>query len=931
MFLARLFCATLAAIWLATGAIAQSAEDTPPAPGLPTPSAEDTPPAPDLPTPSAEYTPPAPGLPTPSAEDSPPAPGLPTPSEIIEAVDTALRLLRAGDTAGANDALTQANDTTFDAEYPPLAKHYPNLGQAIYAYETGDWREVLRYAASVATALSADGFADHPYRVHASVLHGAALANLERDSEAEVLLRRAVNEARAIPAMKHAYGLGLYHLTLLASNLNRADYPALSDEFLTQWSSDWPVGRAAALILLYRDIDSDHKTDKNLGRAIRRARNLVLAVESDASLPPRRLAGFRGYLGLLLAQNGDYDTARDYLEQEYAFYRANGVVDADLHTNIIYLAQVIRYGDTVAEAYQFLDDEVQLARQNGTPPYYIARFLSDQADMAEVIADTDEAQRLLRDAYATVRSVERANHWLAERLRARIALDHPGMAGFAFAPELGAFDAVDFALTPGGEDTLRLFLEGNYQALDAVLTNLEQAGGSDAVTLMINRALYHALVGAHDESIATLHQARRTARTTLGGAIAPNAAIFDLIEATAKIWGTGHNPDSAQGAFDRLRPRSASLGREERSLYHALLAFYHFRKDSYPPMRRELNTWYADYDPRDATGIWDIFAATVVMEMFFGQMDEAVNLALFNDTFQAMARFENLSLARDYLRLVKVINARNGLMNDEALVELGTLTASIGAAVPRGHSLAFSTQFGLASAYQTRENYEESLKWLRLCVVSMRATPYHRLDEIAFMLSRQAAMQSWLGRNEEALSLAQEAYGLIDPAKDRPDMIGEVHQTLANALWRRTGRPELAVDFIDGVLANPQVFSRFKPDDRMSLLNLKAQAQANFAALPDVLATLDRAEAELQTVTEDRRNEVSSIWWNRANAYYWNDAPAEGYAAMIKSNDLYLEWIGAIRAEGGGQGVLQTAYRARAEWEAAIGWDYAQRLPADLP
>ncbi|MCJ7874891.1 hypothetical protein [Phaeobacter sp. J2-8] len=863
------------------------------------------------------------------AGDVPPEPGLPTPNEVLADVDKGIKLAQQGDMTAAYEILDRVNQITYEHDYPGLSKHYPNLGLAYYNYEQRDWSEVLRFSASVATGLSSDGFPDHPYRIAASALQGAALRMQVRLPEAEIILRNAVAESRGRPELAGIHGLAFYHLGMAVTDLDRDDRDKITSAFLNEWSSDWLVSLEEALILNYRDIVNDKRRQGDMPRAIRRTRNLVAATAAAEDIDLRRVAGFRGYLGVLMAESGEWDTALGYLQQEYDYYRDVGITGTDLNENILYLGQVLRYGRDPQEGYQFFENEIALARQTGAEPVYIARFLTQQAHIAKFLEDIDDAQRLYREAYAEVRSVDRANHWVARGVRKYIDLDHPGMKDFAFASELGAIDAVQFDLAPDGADVLRLFFEGNYLALDAVLARFEDEGRSETIEYQLNRALYLAVIGKYHESLTLLDRARRTARTTNGGGVAANALIFDQIEVIAKVWGTGHEPETAQGALDRMRARLPNMTDGERSLYHALLAFKHFRLSHYAEMQAILEIWFAEYGRTRTTGIWDIYAATVIMEMSFGNMDEALNEALLADTLSALKTYPTMTLARDYLRLVKVLNSRKGIFSDEAMVELGTLVASIGGSVPRDHSMLAATQFGLANAHGWRGNREESLHWLRETAATLRASPYFREDVNSFLLARQSRMLRELGRVDEAHSIAQEALKAIDPRTARLDLIGEIYQNTALALKDRTNNDHKVVAFLDTVLDDPEVFARFTPMDQVGLLRIKADSLANYAELSEILATLDRAALVMEDSDLDWRLQQSSLYWSRAIANYWNDATGEGLLDMMYSNDIYVEWLASIRASSGAEGVDPDGFRLRADWEALIGWDYAQTLPPD--
>ena len=136
-------------------------------------------------------------------------------------------------------------------------------------------------------------------------------------------------------------------------------------------------------------------------------------------------------------------------------------------------------------------------------------------------------------------------------------------------------------------------------------------------------------------------------------------------------------------------------------------------------------------------------------------------------------------------------------------------------------------------------------------------------------------------------------------------------------MWWRTDSPEKAAEFIDGVLGDPAILARLEPLDRVILLRIKADAQANYSDLPDVLATLDRAEAQIDDDPAiDWRREQSFTRQSRAIANYWNGALAPGFAAIVESNDIYTDWLLSIRLAEGAQDVDPGGYRDRAIWEA---------------
>lgn len=867
-------------------------------------------------------------------DDTPPNEGLPRPSEVMATVDEALATLRSGDSDAAYEKLYEINGITYANDYPPLSKHYPNLGLAYYYLDLEDWDDVLFFAASVATGLTADGLNDHDNRLRASILQGAALHGLGRDHEAEIVLRNAVDLARDRPSLVPEYGLGLHALARVATLLNLPDEASLRDVFLNGYETRWLVAMDDAVHISFFDIEQRLDHGEPAANLLGPMERLVRMAEVVPQIEPVQRVFYKGYYANLLALTGDYEAALPYLQEQRDFYLEGEYTGNDVWTCVRRLGAVISFVIGPEEAYEHFRVELAYARENGANVFNLALYQRELGHLAGRLDDPDLAQQHYRDAYAEARREFRVNSELVQHLRQYIQLDHPGMTGFDFAPELGALEAVNFDLSQDGADVLRLFFEGNYVALGALLDRAAEQGEGESVTYLINRALYYAVTSRYEESLASLDLARRTARTTTTSRVPANALIFDVVEALARVWGTGHEPESAAGVLSRMRARLPGMSDSERALYYALEGFRHYRMSNYTEMRNVLAVWFDHYRPGSVEGVWDIYVANMVLEMAIGQVEESVNAPLIEDTLAALDAYPSLSLSRDYLRLVRVLNSKDGYLQEETLEELGTLVKSIGAGVPDTHPMISATQFALANAYEWREEYEQALHWLRETAETMRASRYARSDVVAFLMSRQSATLRLLGRVDEAHALATDAMAMIDPRTVRRDLIGVFYQNYAAALVERSSNYRGAVAALDAVLKDPVVFRRMEPFDRVALLRVKADNLSEYAELDDVLATLDEARAviEAEEGVNDWRLDRSAISWSRAIANYKNNRHEHAFRDMVHSNDRYNEWLMSLPAGSAGQGEISPdVQRARVVWEAAIGWSYAETIPPDIP
>ena len=851
----------------------------------------------------------------------------PSEADILAWADAGYAAAKAEDWDQAYALLARANDATYGAEhYSTLVHHYPNLAFARYYYLREEWDDLARFATSVASALDAPEHVSHPYRIEASTLAAIALYEQGHRSEAEVQLRRALVDSANRQDTYDSGQLAFYYLALVATQLDSADAGELLSRFFDSWNPQGPVTNQQAVHLVYFNLDLQRRKGVSAEALLPESEELLSLSERLEGVNDLHKSHYRGHHALLLSNAGRHAEALPILRERHAFLQGRDKFDNDYYANALRLAGALSHEEGLEAAYAQLQQDLTLGRANGIGDAAVAGLLYNMGRAKNYLGEDVLSQQHLRDAYQEARKSLRENDSFVQRIRREIRLEDPGMEGFAFAVELGALDQVDFVLNADGSDVLRLFFEGHHAAIGPLLDRAALRDGADPSAVALNRALYAAFTGRVDQVVEAVDEGR----AVVGGAVAPDAALFQVAELIARVWGSADDPDSAELPLLNLRGRLEDLPPDQASAVAALWAFRHSQAGQQVQTRLALRNWFKRYEARDparALTVWDFYAAGIALEMVFADGRPEQGEQLYAETLVALEAYPDLRLAKDYVQLAYLLNAPNALFDDDALAQLGRLILSISEKVPEDSSMVAAAQFSMGNALGWRGQHEEALEWMRRATKSWRKHPNHRRDTLAFLMAAQVDLLLWMGRNSEAAGLAREAYDIINVRRHRPDLAAGVIVTYANAIWSRSENPQRGVDILEPHLADAVFMEALSPADKIKLLTQQAMMAGNAGhkELSDQLFA--EALAAIPEDETDWRATRSRIQLNRAIDLYRGGELAWAYQQMTQSNAVYQDWRNDIMTGEGGAQIDAANLRARAEWAALIGWDYAQSLP----
>lgn len=854
-----------------------------------------------------------------------------TEDEVYDIADHGLDLAEEGDYDAAYAALAEANAATLAHDYPLLTTHYPNLAFARYHYIRENWSEVQRFASSVASVLDKPGTENHPYRIEATILQGIALYETDRTGEAEVLLRGARADSADDPEMIDLNELAHYFLALAATRNEAGDQSDLRESFMARYTGDMLVTDAQMLYLLYLSLNAVSEDDEDPQALTEQSQLLVDLADTVEGVDEGYRTFYRAYHARLLYRAQRFDEALPYLRERQAYLEGTDNIGLDFAINTLRLANTLARTDGIAEATEFLapmPDRMRASRW--TPDYMLADVLTQLGLFARWQDDEPLAQDYFRQAYATARKSARATTDRVVTIAGLIDRDDPGMAAFAFAPELGVTGGADFTLSASGQDAIRMFMDGNYVALEQTLDAFARAGKDQSPEYLLNLAIYKALVGAYDESQDALAEARRKARTSLGSNIPANDPIFDLIDLIAKAWGTNHLSDRVGDPVARLKAREDSLPPDVKSLYLALAANAKYQSGQLAGLKADVERWMA-LQPADRSVPLSLFgewATAIMAEMIFTFVSPEEGDAWAADALARLDQEDGLSLIRDTLQFTRVYNSPRLNSTDQAASEMGGLSGAIADQVPGNHSMIAATQYNTANAFAVRGQLDTALRWMQAATDTWRSHPFHRKDTLAFLVAQQANLLMNTGDSNLAATLAREAYDMIDPLQDRSDLAAGIITTLAYALRTRNDDASMGGEILKRHVDDAAFVRRLAPMDLVRLRVAYADMLANYAPIEEVLAQLDLAtQAVPQDDGLDWRQDTSQIIMTRAIALYWEERNAEAWADVTRSNDIRNAWRRDVIADGEGEDLNAVDVKNRAVWEALIGWDFAATLP----
>lgn len=862
-----------------------------------------------------------------------------TKDEIFELCDAGLDLAEAGEMDAAFALIGRANDYTHEAEFDLLTEFYPALAFARYYYIKEDWSEMQRFAAATASVLDRDETNDHPYRIEATVLQGVALFESGRTSEAEVVLRGAMQDSNDNDEIIDLNELAHYFLARAATVNTSTDASGLREGFMARFSGDYLVTQSQALFLMYMSLNAAVSAGEPPEQLITQSEQLLELVDQTDGIEPVYRSFYRGNHGKMLYEAKRFREARVFFEERRAYLTSVNNIGSDYAVNETRLGSAIANTDGIDAARASMLAAVDLLRENGTvSDWALSDLLGQIAFTYRWQKNEAKTQEYFRAAYLELRKARRVTDKKVKFYADLIDPDDPGMAGFALAAELGAIDTASFALTSGGENAIRMFLEGNYAGLERLLAAYAKDGkdGKDETPdYLVNLAIYKAMLGAYDESQSALNDARRIARTSLGNAIPANAPIFDLIDLISKTWGTTHLADKVGGAIARLQARETTLPQGQLSLYLALRVMAKFQSGEDAGIRADIRRWMEAQPAERSTppDILEQWAYALMGEVIYTYMgpEEGEEWTSRMTGWIEMDHQFDLSLVRDTMRFSYLLSSPTLYSADGALSEMSGLASVILDQMPRDHGIAAATQFNLANAFWSRNRFQEALTWMQAATDSWRANPYHRKDTLAYLISRQANLMLQDNQADVAATLAREAYDMIDLFEARADLAAGVVMTYAYALRMRNDNAEMGGAILKKHIEDAAFMKRLPPRDAIYMHQTYADMLANYAELPVVLEQLDLAEAALPDDNLDWRRDLSQIAMTRAIAIYWNKDYPDAWAAMTRANDIRSEWQRDTIRAGDGDDINAVEAHNRAAWEAIIGWDYAQSLPPDPP
>lgn len=854
---------------------------------------------------------------------------------VLAEVEAGLAMIEAGDMKAAYARLYAANEAAQDHRFSPLSVFYPNAALAVWFHDQGKFAEALRFASTAVTGFEANGLSDHPARVMAGAVQGVALMHLRRFQEATPALRRLVESTRNRTDVVPWHGLAQYALARSVTALGTPDQAELRAAFLSGYRPDWRVDFADALHIRYFQVAgevSQARADRrDTGAFLEKSAALLrLAEQNAARVPQAQRMFYVGFHGNFLALVGRHREARGFLRRHHDFMRQAGLRNADVWENARRLTTSLFVTEGPQIAYDFLTAELAYARAQGASAEAQALYLRELGHLSTHLGDPARAQQHFRAAYATARKVVSATSSLAQHLRGFIAVDAPGFQEFEFANELQYRPPPPMRADGGG--TLEWFLKGDYAALNTMFQQMDPQVQVDPALAYLNLALFHALVGAPERMQDALEMAHAAALRG-GSVVSPDSATFDLINALGFGFGSEHAPERAANSVNALRKRADQLSESENLMRLALSVQIASQLADPGAMKHFLRQWQAAPRARSPQGSWDIFANLLGLEMAYGNLDPKALTPIAEATLAAMGPADNYALARAFHRLSWHVLRETDTLSQDTLAERALTEQALRRGLPPGHSVLSAAQMAMATTYLNRGEPGSAVEWMARAISTLRASPYHNRDRLAYLLARQARAMMTLGDVAQAASLSEEALAMIDSRTEGRGYLGELLLVRVNALWAVTERAESVVAFLEDWLSRPGLLSQVRPEERVDLLSYQAVALSQMArTLADVdvaLAGFERAREAMQMRHWDWRSKRAQLDLDQARLQYRAGRLPEAWNDVRRATDTYVNW--AADLSGSVPAAARRALQQRANWEAAIGWELAQSLPGAAP
>lgn len=846
-----------------------------------------------------------------------PAQEAPNADDILSGVTAGLKLLEAGRFEAAFDQLNQINEQAQDHQPGALATFYPNAALALYFHDVGRWDAALQFSDAAIAGLSAHGLGTHRARIMASVVQGAALFRLGRHDQAETRLRAVVDETARQAALADLHGMALHYLARTVSRLGGSDAAALRRAFLDGLSPRWRVQPRDVVQVRYLQLQDAFDRMRDATPLVPRARALVAEAGGAAGLSEAQRMFYTGFLGRVLLRAGQPADAEHHLRAHHDFLRAREAKNRDAWDTARALGEAMVATQGAQAGYDFLLRELDFAQRNAAPVEALALYHRDLGRIAKGAGDGALAQVQFRAAYALARSRVGATEPLATHLRGFLRADDPAVAGYALRHEIPD-PAFQLTLRADAAHVLHLFLGGRFVALHDHYRTARPDAARDPALFHINRALFHALTGHPEAMLRDLQSARRAAER--GSALHPRAPVFDIVHALGFIWGTEHAPEQAGPALTRLA-QTGQAGTVQ-LLADALALYMAGLQADKRGVHDGLRQWISHPQAQAPNGPWEVFANTLALEMAYGNMAPSRLAPIRRATGAAMGASDGYTLARALDRMAQSVLAQSDSYSDAQLAERVVLERQISDMLPPGHPVLASARFALANAYLERGEAQHAAAWSDRAIATLRATPYHDADRLAYLLARHGRILLALGEDNAALSQTTAALALVpEDANMTGTYLGEVLLAHSETLWHRTRNARKLRDFLSPWVTRDAVMTRLLPEARADLLIQSAFAGARLGG--EAEAAFARADGAMSSPTWDwrpKRSRLANIW---AEHRYRRGDLRGAWDKARQATDLLVDWL----EDGAGVSRVQKdRMRHRAVREAGIGWALAETL-----
>lgn len=856
-------------------------------------------------------------------------------------LDQAEQKMAEGDMDAAWELIAEANNHTYkyDAEFDGMLEQFlPNFAFARYYREKRDFEQVIDFAGPVAAGLDVPAYRDRPERIEATMLFGEALSESGQLVAAEPILRRAVRESMGRADLTRVHARAVFALAENLSRLDRSDAWLYRREAFSVFDQGGPIEDFEIAYLRYIDLRERREVGADKGELAQEGFDFW-DYAKDADLGEVDRTFYASFVGMLLAEGGFLEESLEMNAVRQAFLEQDGPLDNRYLVNGQRRSATLISLGRYDEAITSLQNLIRVAEEMpGADPAYLSYFYRDLGFTYRYKGYEGVAQIQFRKAYEVMRSVRPQNAPELLSLAAQIDPDAVDIDTFTYAVELGMVPAPlaglegapAFEPDADGAAVLGAFLSGDYtalgRALDAYAATLEEEGAEPGVDFILNRALYHALMGDYQQAQSMLDEVT-VLLSDPGNAGKVSPALPHLVTLINVSWSTSHRLEDAAAPLAALAAMEYDLTPAERSLYMTFKVSTRYILGERSVMPAMLRDWMGyrrasgPWEPRP----WDAFAAMLLSEMayFALPLDEADEL--YDMASEMLDAYPDYRFARSYAEFVRYLNGGIFAQSDAGMVEMGALVKTLETMVPANHVLNAATQFGYARTLQEAERYDEALALLREATETYRGNRYARSDIMGFFQANQAQMHMIMGQKRLAVTMAREAYDTYDFSSPRVDYAESVIYVYARALqdW---GEPALVVELLERHIADERLMSNLVPELQIELYNLLGYNLISLGRIDEARAAYVHSEQLVPKGATNSDTVLSSVLFERGMMEWSAGNLREGYDAVARSNVLYQDWRKMTESVIGAQVATRQIDIDRVDVEALLAWDYAQEL-----